>query len=80
MCCGIAWESIAESLTKCLLPSTLYKELPRDAYFTFKTCILEELGRYLKNELHLSSKQIEEFDEMMESLVPLEDFIDYCFN
>jgi hypothetical protein len=35
---GFTWESIAESLNQGVLPSTLYKELPRDVYFTFKVC------------------------------------------
>jgi hypothetical protein len=33
MCCGITWESIAESLREDKLPSMLYKELPHNAYF-----------------------------------------------
>jgi hypothetical protein len=80
MCCGITWENIEESLRQGILPSTLYKELPRDTDFTFKLRSLEGHGRYLKNKLHLSSKEIEESDEMLESFVPLEDIIEYCFN
>jgi hypothetical protein len=39
--CGITWESITESLSQGVLPSTLYKELPREVYFTFKVYIFE---------------------------------------
>jgi hypothetical protein len=55
-------------------------ELPPDPYFTFKLYILEGHGKYFKNELHLSSKEIEESDEMLELFVPLEDLIAYCYN
>jgi hypothetical protein len=77
---GFSWESIAESLSQGVLPSTLYKELPRDVYFTFKVCILEGHRRYLKNEVDLSPLEIEESDEMLESFIPLPDLIEYCFN
>jgi hypothetical protein len=80
MCCGITWENIEESLRQGTLPSMLYKELPHDAYFTFKMCILEGHTRYLKNELHLGWKEIDESDEIMESFIPLENLIEYCFN
>jgi hypothetical protein len=76
---GITWESIAESLSQCVLPSTLYQELPNDVYFTFKVCILEGYRRYLKNEVHLSPNEIDESDEMLESFIPLDDLLAYCF-
>jgi hypothetical protein len=80
MCCGITWENIAEWLSQDTLPSTLYKELPSDVYFIFKVCILEGHCRYLKKELHLSSKEIEESDEMLESFVTLDDLTAYYFD
>jgi hypothetical protein len=76
----ITWESIAESLSQGVLPSTLYKELPREVYFTFKVCILEEHRRYLKNEIHLSPTEIDESDEMSESFLLLEDVLAYWFD
>jgi hypothetical protein len=58
MCCGITWENIAESLSQDTLPSTLYKELPRQVYFAFQMCILEGHTKYLKNELHLGGRKL----------------------
>jgi hypothetical protein len=43
-------------------------------------CIIEEHIRYLKNELHLGWKEIDEYDEILESFIPLQDLIEYCFN
>jgi cobalamin biosynthesis protein CobT len=77
---GFTWESIAESLSQGKLPSRLYKELPHDVYFTFRVYILEGHRRYLKNEVHLSCKKIDESDEMLESFVPLADLLTYCYN
>jgi hypothetical protein len=79
-CCGITWESIAEVLKQGALPSTLYKNLPREAYFAFKMCIIEGHIRFLKNKVHLSRKQIDESDEILESFIPLQDLIAYCFD
>jgi hypothetical protein len=77
---GFTWESIAEALSQGVLPSTLYKELPCDVYFTFKVCILEGHRRYLKNEVHLSPTEIDESDEMLKSFVSLHDLLVYCYN
>jgi hypothetical protein len=43
-------------------------------------CILEGHRRYLKKELHLSPNEIDESDEILESFIPLEDLIAYCFD
>jgi hypothetical protein len=60
-------------LRKGRLSSTLYKELPFKAYFTFKLCMLEEHASYLKNQLHHNCQQIIESEEMLESFIPLKD-------
>jgi hypothetical protein len=69
---GIIWESIAESLNQGTLLSTLY--------FTFELRIIEGHTRYLKNELLLGWKEIDESDEILESFIPLQNRIAYCFN